>query len=178
RRQTSKMPCADTWTRAVTALPNEIIESWQAENSIRLPSLDAALPLLDRWPTAELLRDRLLTRIRELAAHQVAVSSYKRMAELLEASFPYLSVPTLRPVPMTLLEAPDHPAWRCTSQRCAPGSRTSDPKLFVSEISPLLDEFVRSRAVTGLCLADIDQPVLTVPSKTRRQLPVIQHLLQ
>ncbi|PAA55309.1 hypothetical protein BOX15_Mlig029982g2 [Macrostomum lignano] len=192
-------------------LPNEIIESWQAENSIRLPSLDAALPLLDRvkvrrydfyQATAELLRDRLLTRIRELAATGRR-SSYKRMAELLEASFPYLSVPTLRPVPMTLLEhlttllEMHKPAVRprlkdkylkaiASSAELYSASPVAvkrliwegDPKLFVSEISPLLDEFVRSRAVTGLCLADIDQPVLTVPSKTRRQLPVIQHLLQ
>jgi len=83
------------------------------QNGILLPSLRPALPFLDlhgimrlefHQSVMEELRDRLLQRIREIAAGTDKAQSHKMLGELLTKSFPVIRVRQLRPVIMCLLQ--------------------------------------------------------------------------
>ena len=85
---------------------------FQVQNGILLPSLRPALPFLDLHGVRRLefhnsvmeeLRDKLMARVKELAASQDK-NKIKTLSDLLSKSFPVIKVKSLQPVVMCIMQ--------------------------------------------------------------------------
>lgn len=168
-----------------------VIEQYQHENGILLPSLQPALPFLDLHDVRRTefhryvldnLREKLLDRIKHL--------DEVKLKELLEQSFPFIQVSELRPVVMAVLKHLPKASEEYLEQlasdpilydECAIEVKrqiwVKHHPLFGDAVGPLLNQYIEEK----YSLLFTTEPLKSYnffmsPSKTRRQHAVVQGL--
>ncbi|XP_076806661.1 negative elongation factor B-like [Clavelina lepadiformis] len=180
--------------------PLGAIEEFQQENSILLPSLQPALPLLDlhdlkrsnfHCSVFEVLRDRLLTRIAEISKSNEP-DSMKKLEAILDKSFPLNKIDTLLPVSMCLLKhlpkVPERYITALTKDQHLYKSCPMEVKrqiwqknqtLFGDEVLPLLTQYIKEKEaalLTNDCATS--KNFFTASPKSRRQAHVVKVLTE
>ena len=178
--------------------PLAAIEEFQNENGVLLPSLKPALPFLDlhgirrfefHESTLEQLRDKLLSRIAELA-NSGEEKNMSILEDLLEKCFPVIKVKTVRPVVMCILKhipniKEDYLAQILDDKELYAEAATEVKRqiwqdsqaLFGDEVSPLLQQYITEKE-TSLFSHENNSMTFFLPSpRTRRQGEVVQKLV-
>nr|CAB3232512.1 negative elongation factor B [Phallusia mammillata] len=181
-----------------TTDPLGAIEEFQQENSILLPSLQPALPLLDlhglkridfHQSVFEVLRDRLLSRIAEISKDNQD-DAVEKLEAILEKSFPLIKIDSLLPVSMCLLKS----LPKVTEKYIT--ALTKDPQLykacpievkrqiwqknqtmFGDEVLPLLTQYIKEKEdslLTSECV--VASNFFSPTPKVRRQAHVVKTL--
>ncbi|XP_078490681.1 negative elongation factor B [Ciona intestinalis] len=181
-----------------TTDPLGAIEEFQQENSILLPSLQPALPLLDlhdlkrldfHQSVFEVLRDHLLNRITEISKEK---DSAEKLNAILEKSFPVIKIDSLVPVSMCLLKhlpkVPEKYISVLTKDKSLYSACPIQVKrqiwqknqtIFGDEVLPLLTRYIKEKEVVlldGECLEGNN--FFTSSPKSRRQGHVVKTLTE
>ncbi|XP_028394995.1 negative elongation factor B-like [Dendronephthya gigantea] len=167
------------------------LESFQQDNSILLPSLQQALPLLDlhnirryefHQTVTENLREKLLSRFE--------VIGNEKLLQLLEQAFPFINVPALRPVVMDMLTrvttvpakfiemlAKEPELYNKCSLVVKRQIWIQHQPLFGDAVGPLLNEYLKDKNSVIFDVEDLtNQDFLSMRPKVRRQHHVVQQL--
>lgn len=174
----------------------EAITEIQQENRVKIPSVHPALSFLGlhEVPRAQ-VHLSLFQRLRNQLEQRLEEMEERGLRKLLEKSFGYVSVPELRPVVMSIVEAMPPPvdesflleiAEKEELYSVCPTSVKQqiwqiNPGVFGEAVSPLLDQYVAYKE--GLLFETIDPNNLpsaffSIQPKTRRQNAVLQKLVQ
>lgn len=167
------------------------IEQFQHENSIMLPSLQPALPFLDLHDVHRLeFNSFVMDNLREKLLEQVKSLEVEKLQTLLDQCFPFIHVPTLRPVVMEVMKHLPKVPEECLEQLA------NDPKLyeecsievkrqiwvkhhalFGDAVGPLLNQYVEAKYNVLFSTEPLNSHTFfSVPSKIRRQNNVVQSL--
>ncbi|XP_075730929.1 negative elongation factor B-like [Rhipicephalus microplus] len=203
RREQACLPGREALRVALTNCVNPLqaIQEFQEENGVLLPSLRPALSLLDLHGVRRLdfhtslreeLKGRLMQQI-ETLANEKGREQQKKLEEMLERSFHFIKVPTLRPVVMCLLRntkcidqkymrllVSDKSLYRECDIEVRRQIWLDNKELFAEEVLPLLSEYVseREEALWGLTVTAESPFAFFKPTpKQRRQRGMLQRLL-
>lgn len=169
------------------------LESFQQDNGILLPSLQPALPLLDlhsipryefHHTVMEILREKLLSRLE--------VISNEKLMQLLDQSFSFIRVPSLRPVIMEMLKklstvpdkfievlANEPELYETCSLEVKRQIWIKHQPLFGDAVGPLLNDYLEDKKCVIFNIDDVSgQDFLSLRPKVRRQHSVVQKLAQ
>ena len=168
-----------------------VIEQFQHENGILLPSLQPALPLLDLHDVRRKeFHGYVLNNLREKLFDHIKQLDAEKLQELLEQSFPFIYVAELRPVIMAVLKHIGKTPEDCLEQIANDPVLYEDcaievkrqiwvkyHPLFGDAVGPLLNQYIEEK-YSLLFTTDSAKPFdfFSAPSKTRRQHTVVQGL--
>lgn len=167
------------------------LESFQQDNSILLPSLQQALPLLDlhnirryefHQTVTENLREKLFSRFE--------VIGNDKLLQLLEQAFSFINVPALGPVIMDMLTrvtavpakfiemlAKEPELYNKCSLVVKRQIWIQHQPLFGDAVGPLLNEYLKDKNSVIFDVVDLtSQDFLSMRPKVRRQHHVVQKL--
>lgn len=182
-----------------TSDPLGAIEEFQQDNSILLPSLQPALPLLDlhnlkridfHKSVFDTLRDCLLTKIAEISNGNNA-DSKEKLEAILDKSFPLISIDSLLPVSMCLLKhlpkvpqkyinflIKNKPIYKLCPIEVKRQIWQKNQTLFGDEVLPLLTRYIKDKE--ALLISDeisINNHFFTSTPKIRRQSHIVKELI-
>ncbi|CAH3033818.1 unnamed protein product [Pocillopora meandrina] len=167
------------------------IENFQQENSIMLPSLQPALPFLDLHDVRRLqFNSFVMENLREKLLDQVKVLEVDKLKSLLDQCFPFIHVAHLRPVVMEVMKYLPKVPEECLEQLANDTQLYQDCSievkrqiwikhhaLFGDAVGPLLNQYVEEKYNVLHSTEPLNSHTFfSVPSKTRRQNPVVQNL--
>lgn len=167
------------------------IENFQQENSIMLPSLQPALPFLDLHDVRRLqFNSFVMENLREKLLDQVKHLEVEKLQSLLDQCFPFIHVAHLRPVVMEVMKylpkvpeecleqlANDTQLYRDCSIEVKRQIWIKHHSLFGDAVGPLLNRYVEEKYSVLFSTEPLNSHTFfSVPSKTRRQNPVVQNL--
>ncbi|XP_035684568.1 negative elongation factor B-like [Branchiostoma floridae] len=181
--------------------PIRAIQEFQDENSILLPSLKPALPLLDlhsvnrfdfHGSMVERLKDRLMQQVSSLVSERdTDAESKAKLEAMLEKCFLTIKNPTLRPVVMhvmkhinnipedylkKLLEDPN--LYKESATEVKRQIWRNNQSLFGDEVSPLLSQYIKEKDTLLFSLEPANSNNFFTPApKSRRQGEVVQKLM-
>lgn len=177
--------CSDEPTLAI------FLESFQQDNSILLPSLQQALPLLDlhNIPRYE-FHHTVMENLREKLQSRFEVIGNEKLLLLLEQAFSFIKVPSLRPVVMDMLRrvttvppkfidalAKDPELYNDCSMEVKRQIWIQHQPLFGDAVGPLLNEYLKDKNSVIFDTEDFAcHDFLTIQPKVRRQHTVVQRL--
>ena len=169
------------------------LETFQQDNSILLPSLQQALPLLDLHsiPRYE-FHHTVMENLREKLLSRFEVIGNDKLLQLLEQAFSFINVPALRPVVMDMLKrvmtVPPKFIERLAGEPELYSSCSLEVKrqiwiqhqpLFGDAVGPLLNKYLQDKNTVIFDTEDLtSQDFLSMRPKARRQHPVVQQLSQ
>lgn len=183
-----------------TTDPLGAIEEFQVENSILLPSLQSALPLLDlhgirrrefHTSTFEELRNKLIERISDISKSGDA-SAVEKLEAILDKSFPLIKIESLQPVSMCLFshlpEVPEHYLSEIIKDkqlysRCPVEVKRqiwqNNQAMFGDEVLPLLTQYIKDKdSIIFENEISSTNTFFSASPKSRRQGPVVQKLTE
>ena len=169
------------------------LESFQQDNSIVLPSLQQALPLLDlhNIPRYE-FHHTVMDNLREKLLSRFEVIGNEKLLQLLEQAFSFINVPSLRPVVMDVLKrvtavppkfievlAKEPELYDNCSLEVKRQIWIQHQLLFGEAVGPLLNKYLDDKNSVIFDTEDLtSQDFLNIRPKARRQHPVVQQLSQ
>lgn len=180
-----------------TTDPLGAIEEFQQENSILLPSLQPALPLLDlhglkRLDFHQSVFDELCEKLKEKIsdlAKSGDPEAHGKLEAILEKSFPLMKIHSLQPVTMCLFkhlpEVPekylkalikDKELYKSSPIEVKRQIWQNNQAMFGDEVLPLLNQYIEDK---DSIIFNVDGPLnsfFTLSPKQRRQGPVIKEL--
>lgn len=180
-----------------TTDPLGAIEEFQQENSILLPSLQPALPLLDLHGLRRLdfhqsvcdeLREKLQEKIAELAKSGDE-DAHKKLEAILDKSFPLIKIKSLEPVTMSLFkhlpEVPekylkalikDKELYQASPIEVKRQIWQNNQALFGDEVLPMLNQYIKDKDEIIFSTDGPPNSFFSSSPKQRRQSAVIKQL--
>ena len=169
------------------------VETFQQDNSILLPSLQQALPLLDlhNIPRYE-FHHTVIENLREKLLSRFEVIGNDKLLQLLEQAFSFINVPALRPVVMEMLKrvtavppkfiemlANEPELYTNCSLEVKRQIWIQHQPLCGDAVGPLLTEYLTDRNSVIFDIKDLTiKDFLSLQPKVRRQHPVVQQISQ
>lgn len=169
------------------------VESFQQDNSILLPSLQQALPLLDlhNIPRYE-FHHTVMENLREKLLSRFEVIGNEKLLQLLDQAFSFINVPALRPVVMDMLKrvtavpakfieilANETELYNSCSLEVKRQIWIQHQPLFGDAVGPLLNKYLEDKNSVIFDTDDLTgQDFLSLQPKVRRQHSVVQQLSQ
>ncbi|KAF7487680.1 Negative elongation factor B [Sarcoptes scabiei] len=178
----------------------EIIETFQQNNRMILPSLSSILPLLYSMGLRSLdfhqsvmkeLREMLINRIENIANSTTMTSQAKdsTLMALLEKSFPLIKVPMLQPVVMVLLKNIENISDKYLQLLVADESLYNkcdvsvkrhiwqeNSGLLINALSPILSDYIKEKEAIFANLKESRQSFFLLTPKQRRQNKELREL--
>ena len=174
----------------------DAITDVQEDNRIKIPSVQPALSLLDLHEVSRTqIHLDLFQRLREKLEHRLELLDDKGVRKLLEKSFRFVTVPELRGVVMSLVEALPQPVDERylveiaekeeLYSECPTAVKQQiwqiNPGVFGEAVSPLLDQYIAHKESILFATVTSDNApsaFLSLPAKIRRQNSVLQQLIK
>ncbi|ESN96950.1 hypothetical protein HELRODRAFT_193409 [Helobdella robusta] len=190
----------ELWGFVLECLNKSNVKLQKVSNGILLPSLQPALPLLDlhKVPRLEFhqsvldeMKERMISRIKEIAAGPDKGTKYRVLNELLNKCMPVIKVKLLRPVVMCLMQylpkiKSEHLQIVVSNKELYDEAAVEvkqqiwegDQSLFGEEVSPLLRSYVEMKESTLLSMDSPQSTFFQTVPKLRRQTHSVQEVVR